>query len=91
MDMSTLLYPLTAPRIQSIGTADNRMNIVRSKVDLSLAMHTRIIRKPRAAIKDIATSFKPKIHQLVPELKNLSDEDLEKEIGESSKFDFEAD
>jgi hypothetical protein len=51
----------------------------------------RIVREPRPAIKGTARGFKPNIHKLVPELENLSEEDLEKLIGESSKFDFDND
>lgn len=51
----------------------------------------RIVREPRPAIKGTARGFKPNIHKLVPELENLSEEDLEKLIGESSKFNFDND
>lgn len=74
------------------GTADYQMAIARYKVDLSSSMNPRIIREPRPALKeDVAINFEPELYQLVPELKNLSDEDVEKVIGESHKFDFESD
>lgn len=49
-----------------------------------------ITRRPKPAIQGTVSSFHPKIHDLVPELESLTENDLEDLIGE--KFpDFEDD
>jgi hypothetical protein len=48
----------------------------------SVANKNAIIRKQRLPKKGTARGFKPKIHDIVPALKNLTHEDLEKLIGQ---------
>lgn len=38
--------------------------------------------RPKVVHADILNSFKPKLHEVIPSLKNLSDEDLERLISD---------
>ena len=46
-----------------------------------------IIRKPQPAKPNALENFKPKLHELVPELKNLTGEELEKILEEEEDDD----
>jgi hypothetical protein len=87
--MSLLQLPISSSHTQKFNdTAEYKVDVRRLEVDLSFS--TTVIRRPVPAIQGTVDSFRPLIHQLVPELKNLTTEDLDT-ISQSNKFDFDDD
>ena len=86
--------PYTARRSVEIDTSDStefELSVLGSKSLIQEFLTSRgLVRKPGPAIKGTADGFKSQIHDVVPGLEDLTDEDLSI-IGESKKFDPDSD
>jgi len=83
----TLYHPITSnspSHMHFNSTIDNKItsSFTFEADPFSTSKNRTVLRKQRLPKKGTARGFKPKIHNILPELENLTHEDLEKLIGE---------
>ena len=93
-DVSSSSFKIQGCVTKNISTLTNFQFIISiSNVQLAYNLLNEsisgILRKPSPVAKDAAEKFKPKLHSIVPELKDLTEEDLEKLIGERNRDEID--